>query len=82
MPLSAALFHVDASRQNRWPGPMPAFRRSVPFEEEKSRKEFVRMAAIGLLLVHIPALIEEGGLEGVLASEECLWRGALKTEDY
>jgi hypothetical protein len=53
----------------------------VPFEDEKSRNPFVRIAAMGFLLVHIPALNEEGRFEGALASEECLWRGALRTEE-
>lgn len=50
-------------------------------EEEKSRKAFVRIAAMGLLLLHIPAW-REGGREeekGAFLSEECLCSGALRT---
>lgn len=38
-------------------------------------------AAMGLDDVHIPACIEDGRDLGPVDSEECLWRGALRTDE-
>jgi hypothetical protein len=51
----------------------------VPLEEQKSRKAFVRIAAMGFEGLHMPAEMWEGRFEEEVASLECLWRGALRT---
>lgn len=42
------------------------------FEAQKSRKEDVRVAAMGCEGVHVPAWRVEGREEGAVRSEECL----------
>jgi hypothetical protein len=45
----------------------------------KSRKEEVRIAAMGFLGVQKPACRVEGRFEGAVDSAECLWRGFWRT---
>jgi hypothetical protein len=39
----------------------------------------VRIAAMGFVLLHIPACMDEGRDFGAVFSAECLWRGLEKT---
>lgn len=66
MPLSTAAFHVDALMQKRSPGWTLLLRRPA-----KSRKEAVRVAAMGLLGLHRPVW-REGGRDFGVGPEECL----------
>ena len=57
----------------------PDLRRSRPCLEEKSRKEAVRMAAMGEEEVQRPAVRGDGREDGAEEGWECWWRGFWRT---
>jgi hypothetical protein len=57
--------------QYLWPGPTPAFRRSVPLEAVRSRKAFVIVAAMGEVGLQKPAWRMEGRFFGAEEGAEC-----------
>lgn len=65
--------------QYRDPSFMPELRRSRPFLEEKSRKEAVRLAAMGEEGVQRPVVRLEGGWGAEVEGWECCVRGFWKT---